>query len=219
MKAAILGTGHRRAIDERTLLQQAGVQALQRMAGYIPPTLAANTPLHMPVNEKFALCSDAMLGELRGRDVTYGNPRVPYIALVWMFISADNPFRTSQYVQDINVIIQACHLLLSIAIGYVPDDNEFEVILRAAGSARSKAKNLDGKPAIVAAIATQRVARAVMAAKCAKAGWVSTAAKAASAAVIPATRQRVQEWCYISDDEAGCLIQALMLDWLTLHSM
>jgi hypothetical protein len=134
MKAAFLGTDHyQHDTNPQTILREAGVQCMQRMAGYIPARLPDAMPFLPPVHQTFMPFVPHLIRELAHNKTRLdGNPRMPYLTLAWLLIGQDYPYHVLQFAEDKALIVQVAGLLLGIALGDCPDKARTSAIHTAA---------------------------------------------------------------------------------------
>src|SRR5688572_28428522 len=118
MKAALLGTDHyQHDANPQTILREAGINYLQRMAGYIPNTMPVNPITLPPANAFEQSTTDSIMSSLCGQTVTNCNQRVPLLMLAWLLVGSDNEFRVSAYAAQASFVRDLTFMLLRCAIG------------------------------------------------------------------------------------------------------
>jgi len=217
MKAALLGTDHyQHDTNPQTILREAGINYLQRMAGYIPNTMPVNPITLPPANGFSQYTTDTIMSNLSGQTVTNCNQRVPLLLLAWLLVGSDNEFRVSSYAAQANIVRDVAFMLLRCAMGeHLILSTYYHVIsghlLRIEQESASNTWHIWADETIA------WIFEAL--------GNKNHAVKAVESVVWSATRfaiihanmliqKQVQEWCHIDDEDAMLIIQWLLLDAL-----
>jgi hypothetical protein len=238
MKVAVLGTvqsGCRG--EEAALLRYAGLTVLQRMAGYVAPTMATASPLFQPIIAEYAICADAMMTRLCHQEIVGANPRAPYLMVSWLLLGADNPFCIRRYAHDDTLVLHLARLLLRIACGDEPSPSERQLVTRTASMFKvsaleqynrgwRNASTEEGQS--YARTRTDAVATAILRAAGAvnanmlHPAWVAWSVGAIVNELVrfegnhieATVWKQARAWCYISDDVAGRIVRKLFFDML-----
>jgi hypothetical protein len=124
LKAAILGTQHPDVHEtEREILLAAGTAGFRQMAGYTPAKMPIHKPTFPPLAEKFVELSDIILHAICG-ETAHNNPRVPYLALIWLLVGRSNTYRLNQYLVDDLRLRQIAEILMRIAVSLTQYSND-----------------------------------------------------------------------------------------------
>lgn len=127
MKAAIIGT-----TEYHKAMRQITANTLQRVAGFIAPTMPVREIQIESVHESYLERVDAVMQALADdSDLVNCNPRSPYLMLAWLLVGSDNPYRSCQYVDDTRIHRQVAIIHIRIALGDTPVEGE----INAAGAA------------------------------------------------------------------------------------
>ena len=119
-QASIEGT-----TEYHPIMRQIVTNSLQRMAGYIAPTMSIPEIQITPVHENYLEQVDAMMQALANDDSLVNcNPRAPYLLLAWLLVGSDNPYRNCQYVNDTRIHKQVAIIHIRIASGDAPLESE-----------------------------------------------------------------------------------------------
>jgi hypothetical protein len=238
MKAAIRGTAQTgQRGEEAALLRAAGLTVLQRMAGYIAPTMTTTIPLFQPITTEYATCADAMMTRLCHQEVTGANPRAPYLMVSWLLLGADNPFRIRRYELNDTLVLHLARLLLRIACGDEPSPSERQLVTRTASMFKVSALEQYNRGWLNTApdngqsdarTRTDAVATAILRAAGAvnanmlHPAWVAWSVGAIVNELVRFEGNHIEAlvwkqaraWCYISDDAAGRIVRKLFFDML-----
>ena len=219
MKAAILGTTPSEA---QQLLQDVGIRALRRMAGYQPQTMPFEIPKLPSISKPNQSTADKVMAILcgSGAGVRNCNPRVPYLMLAWLLVGADNEYRVSDYAAPYSFLQPVLALLLRCAMGERFTAEVFDTYIFT-----SFASNIGHSREDWAYYADETISWIVEAMKELN-GTGHRATESVRAVLWSATRfsvlhaslviqQQARAWCYLDDEEAWLVIQSLLLDALT----
>lgn len=216
MKAAIIGTQNHNA-DPQIVLHDAGVTALQHMAGYIAPKMPVDSVKMPPVTIHDPVTADAIMTSLCGQKAHDCNRRAPYLMLAWLLVGSDNAFRVIDYAAHDSLLRPVTFILLRYALG-----SDLPLMQLQPTIDKSWLIKEQREGDIWAIWADETIAWMLWAIRCKH----SSVEKAVEAAVWSATRlaiihaniliqKQAKEWCHIDDEEAWLVIQFLLLDTLS----
>jgi hypothetical protein len=232
MKDAVLGSIHNNSSeDARKILRKAGMQSFKQLAGYVPPTMSVDTPMLPAIQYPFTNGTDAMMTRLCGERLYGCNPRVPYLLFIWLLVASDNQHRLHQYIKDNNVLRRLALLLMRVACGNSSDSATIQDIdnaLRLAWvnlnqMAYQKRKADSAFYAVEAAMPMtgifnfNHIFKSSALFSALTDTIMTRTTKIFSEKAQRDFRQRTIAWCCIEDDVAWRIIQALMVDILTVN--
>lgn len=208
MKAAILGT-----TDYHTTMQQIAQNALQRMGGYIPQKAEIPTSLP-PISEDFSGCAVETIQKILdwklGTDI---NPRSLYLFLVWVLVGSDNPYHLCKHDEKIPFDKRVATLLIRLALGDELRRDEVRTI-EVSGYTTflriEKVKVISLDESFTTTLA-EHIIKVINAAydRLASKHWNGDLFT-----IWSCFTQQMQEWAYISDEEAGLIARQLLFDIL-----
>jgi hypothetical protein len=129
MRTAVIGTANSNCVGtEKTILQDAGIRGMQRLAGMIPQQMPFDAPTMPPLEDNFGLCSKTIMASLGGfqlAELKHMDTRMPYLLLAWLLAGADNPYRLSQTNAEATIVQHMACLMLATACGASPSAKLF----------------------------------------------------------------------------------------------